>query len=221
MSFERLSLRLSPITPDARSIAIAPTSERSEAYALWRSASICAWAVLRTRAASACAGLDELGSDALGILTSLVADARRRRTRLSELGVVLLERLLGTGLRLFGPLEAALDGVLAGVERSVDARQHLPDEEHQDDEEGERTPDQVGQLGDEQRGSLAAANAFSIRTPSMVVGLRYGRGERDERDTDRDEAESLGERDTDPHEGLKTTPAVRAGGRRTRSSCRR
>ena len=40
------------MTPDARSIARVPTSERSETSADWRSASICAWAVAVTRAAS-------------------------------------------------------------------------------------------------------------------------------------------------------------------------
>ncbi len=131
------------MTPDARSIASVPTSERSETSADWRSASICACAIAVTRAASAVACVLRLGDDLLAVLAGGLADAAGLGARVGELRGVLLERRLGLALRLVGLRDVALDRLGALVEQLLHAREHVLPEEDEDDDEADRRPDDV------------------------------------------------------------------------------
>ena len=121
------SLSDSPMTPDARSRASVPTSERSDTM---RGRALGLDLSLRVGDDACGFGLrllDQLGADLLGVVAGLVFDPTGLAAGLGQLRVVLLERRLGLGLRLFGALDAAGDRVGARVERRVDARHELPD----------------------------------------------------------------------------------------------
>ena len=105
------SFSASPMTLEARSSASAPTSVRSEATAAVRSASICACAFAAMRAASAAPAHLSSARISAPSVAGLFADATGLGAGLGQLRVVLIQRLLRTGLRLFGPLDATLDRI--------------------------------------------------------------------------------------------------------------
>ncbi len=179
-----LSSSDSPMTPDARSMASVPTSPRSDTM---RGGALGLDLVLRVGDDARRIGLrllDELGADALGVVAGLVADATGLAAGLGELRVVLLERGLGLGLSLFCALDAARDRVAARVERTVDLRHEAEEHEAQDQGERDRSPDQVGDRRDQDRGigsvvssaceSARRVKTVSIRTPSVGGGRGYG-----------------------------------------------
>ena len=99
--------------------------------------------------ALALALLAHLGDDRRALLTGLLGDPGRLVAGLGELGLVLLERLLGLGLSLGRSLQATLDRVPPLFQGLLDVRKELLSEEAEDDEEAEETDDQFDRVGDE------------------------------------------------------------------------
>jgi hypothetical protein len=91
--------------------------------------------------------LYELSADPLRFLAGLFANRAGLTSCLSELGGVLLERGLGFCFGLLRALDATLDSVASSIERCVDSRHPLPDEEDEDDGKSEPTPDEVIRRG--------------------------------------------------------------------------
>src|SRR5688572_20173609 len=82
-------------------------------------------------------------------IASVLADLAGLATSFGELRGVLLERGLSLGLGLVGALDAACDRIAASVECLVDLRHEAEEHETEDDHERDRSPDQVGELGNE------------------------------------------------------------------------
>src|ERR1700761_2353465 len=88
--------------------------------------------------------LAHLGDDLGALLASLLAQARGLVPGVGQLLLVLLEQLVGLGLSLFGPGQAAFDLVGPLRQHLLRPRQQQPAEEAEDDEESDDPDDQLG-----------------------------------------------------------------------------
>ncbi len=174
------SLRLSPMTPEARSIARVPTSERSDTRALWRSASICRLGV---------------GGDASRLrarlflrLATICVPSRRACSRMRAAS----ERASASscctpqGRRRPRPghsrlLDAALDGIRAGIQRLVKAGQHLPTKKNRMMRKDDCRPEEVVVSGEKRvdgsaRSAVTECVKHSCLLLEVVRGFRAGNG---------------------------------------------
>ena len=140
--------------------------------------------------------LAHLGDDLRALLPRLLAQARGLVAGLGELGLVLLERRLGLGLRVLGLLDAALDGLAALFQNLVDVREELLGEEAKTIDEGDQADDELGDVRDERvlrllRRQMNHAGSHQC-LPS--VGLSSAvRSAEDERHDQADQGERLAE----------------------------